>query len=53
MGEIFISTLTLFFPTYPFDPPENVKKSLVKQEKNLWFCEDFRGIQMENWEEKD
>ena len=52
MGEIFISTLILFFPTYPFDPTENVRKSLV-QEKNLWFSEDFRGIQMENWEEKD
>ena len=31
--------------------PENVRKPLVKQEKNLWFSGVFRGIKREHWEE--
>ena len=35
--------LTLFFPIFPFDAPENIK--------NLWFSV-FKEIKRENWEEK-
>ena len=36
-----VSVLTLIFPMFPFDPPENP-----------WFSDVFRGIKREHWEEK-
>ena len=36
----FAFTLTLFFPMFPFDPLENIRKPWV-----------FREIQREHWEE--
>ena len=38
--------LTHFFPMFPFDPPENIRKSLV------CFPDAFCRIKRENWEEK-
>ena len=36
--------LTLFFPTFSFDPPEKIRKPLV------FWC--FKGIKREDWEKK-
>ena len=40
--------LTLFFPIFPLDPPENIRKTLEK----LWFPNIFRGIKREYREKK-
>ena len=36
--------LTLYFPMFPFDPPENIRKP--KDQKGI------RGIKREHWEVK-
>ena len=40
VGSFVLNGLTLFFPTFPFDPPENIRKPLV-----LWCVQgDQKGI---------
>ena len=60
----WILSLTLFFPMFPFDPPDNIKKpkisySLIRTRtypyqgvRNVRFFDVFREIKMEPWEEK-
>ena len=56
---ISLLTLTLFFPMFPFDPPENIRKPLsfltrvhIRGKKCSWFSDVFREIKREHWEEK-
>ena len=61
MGE---HALTLFFPEFPFDLPENIRKPNISQPligtgtcayqgvRNVKFSDVFRGIKKERWVEK-
>ena len=63
--QILIVLLTLFFPMFSFDSPENIRNPNISNPvirtrtyacqgvRNVAFSDVFRGINKKHWEKKD